>query len=76
MIVVDYAAKFEELVRFFPHYNGVEAERLKCVKFKKWLCLEIKKFIFYQEIHQFFVQFNKCRIYDEDNQAKSSHYKC
>lgn len=27
MIVIDYAAKFEELVRFCPHYNGVEAER-------------------------------------------------
>lgn len=31
MIVADYAAKFEELSRFCPHYNIVEAKGSKCV---------------------------------------------
>ncbi|MCI38848.1 hypothetical protein A2U01_0060077, partial [Trifolium medium] len=33
MSVTEYAAKFEELCRFAPHYNTVEAEEDKCVKF-------------------------------------------
>lgn len=33
MTVADYAAKFEELSRFFPYYNGMEAEGSKCIKF-------------------------------------------
>ena len=33
MTVANYAAKFEELSRFFPHYNGEEAEMCKCIKF-------------------------------------------
>ncbi|XP_058754486.1 uncharacterized protein LOC131627663 [Vicia villosa] len=31
MNVADYTAKFEELSRFFPRYNGMEAEGSKCV---------------------------------------------
>lgn len=38
VIVVDYAAKFEELVRFCLHYNSVEAEGSKSVKFESGLC--------------------------------------
>lgn len=34
MIMVDYATNFEEILRFFPHYNGVEAKGSKCVKFR------------------------------------------
>ena len=33
MIVAEYAAKFEELVRYFPHYQGRDGESSKCVKF-------------------------------------------
>ncbi|XP_050918794.1 uncharacterized protein LOC127136255 [Lathyrus oleraceus] len=29
--ITDYAAKFEELYRFCPHYNGAEAEVFKCI---------------------------------------------
>ncbi|MCI62518.1 hypothetical protein A2U01_0083775, partial [Trifolium medium] len=32
MYVADYAAKFESLCAFSPHYNTVEAEYDKCVK--------------------------------------------
>ncbi|MCI93660.1 hypothetical protein A2U01_0114958, partial [Trifolium medium] len=33
MSISEYAAKFEEFCRFAPHYNTVEAEEDKCVKF-------------------------------------------
>ncbi|XP_050896090.1 uncharacterized protein LOC127102799 [Lathyrus oleraceus] len=45
MIVVDYAAKFEELSRFCTHYNGLEAEGSKCIEFESGLLLQIKQFI-------------------------------
>lgn len=75
MTVADYASKFEELSRFYTHYNGVEAEVSKCIKFENELRLEIKLFIGYQKIRQFSMLVNKCRIYDEDNRARSTHYK-
>ncbi|XP_050918382.1 uncharacterized protein LOC127135792 [Lathyrus oleraceus] len=75
MTVADYAAKFEELFRFSPHYNRVEAEVSKCIKFENGLLPEIKQFIGYQEIRQFSVFVNKCRIYDEDSRVGSAHYK-
>lgn len=75
MTVADYAAKFEELSRFFPHYNGVEAEMSKCIKFGNERHPKIKQFIGYHEIHQFSVLVNKCRIYDEESCVRSSLYK-
>ena len=33
MMVAEYAVKFENLVRYFPHYQGEAGERSKCVKF-------------------------------------------
>lgn len=39
MLVIDYAAKFEELSRFCPHYNAVGAEVSKCGKFENVLRL-------------------------------------
>ncbi|XP_050916310.1 uncharacterized protein LOC127131432 [Lathyrus oleraceus] len=75
MIVANYTTIFEEFLRFCPHYNGLEDDGLKCVKFESGLCLEIKQLIGYQEINQFLVLVNKCRIYDEDSRAISAHYK-
>jgi hypothetical protein len=75
MSVADYAAKFEELSRFCPHYNVVGAEASKCVKFESGLRPEIKQFIGYQEIRVFSVLVNRCRIYDEDSRARSTYYK-
>ncbi|MCI72665.1 gag polyprotein-related, partial [Trifolium medium] len=37
MSVADYAAKFESLCAFSPHYNIVEAVYDKCVKFESGL---------------------------------------
>lgn len=75
MIVAEYVAKFEELDRYCPHYNGVEAEGSMCVKFENDLRSKIKQFIGYLEIRHFSMSVKKCRIYDEDNITKSSHYK-
>lgn len=75
MTIAGYAAKFEELSRLCPHYNGVEVEGYKCIKFESGLYPEIKQFIGYQEILQFSTLVNKCRIYDEDSCVRSSHYK-
>ncbi|XP_050918381.1 uncharacterized protein LOC127135791 [Lathyrus oleraceus] len=75
MTVVDYAAKFEEFSRFYPHYNRVEAEVSKCIKFENGLRPEIKPFIGYQEIRQFSMLVNKCCIYDEDSRARYAHFK-
>ncbi|XP_050896750.1 uncharacterized protein LOC127103543 [Lathyrus oleraceus] len=41
--VAEYAAKFEELIKFCPHYNIVNAERSKCLKFVNGLRPDIKK---------------------------------
>lgn len=75
MSVADYADKFEDLSRFYPFYNGVEAEVSKWLNFESGLRHEIKWFIGYQEIYHLSVLVNKCRIYDEDSKAKFSHYK-
>ena len=47
MIVAKYAAKFEELVRYFPHYQGRDGESSKCVKFLNDLQLEVKQVVNY-----------------------------
>ena len=33
MTVAEYAAKFKELVKYFPHYQGRDGKSSKCVKF-------------------------------------------
>lgn len=75
MSVAAYAAKFEELSRFCPHYNAVEAEHSKCLKFENGLRPEIKQFIGYQQIQWFPELVNQCRIYEEDSKARASNYK-
>lgn len=42
MTVAEYASKFEELVKFCAHYNGVPVEESKCIKFENELRPEIK----------------------------------
>lgn len=75
MTVADYAAKFQDLSKLFPHCNEVGAEGSKCIKFESGICLEIKQFIGYEEIRQFSVLVNKCCIYDEDIRVRSTNYK-
>lgn len=47
MTVAEYATKFEELVKFCPHYSGAVVEGSKCIKFENGLCPEIKQCIGY-----------------------------
>lgn len=73
MTVAEYVAKFEELVKSFPHYNGTVVEGSKWTKFENILQPKIKQGIGYQEIRRFPTLVNKCRIYDEDCKARSVH---
>ena len=72
MSVTEYAAKFTELSKFYPHYNGEGAEFSKCIKFENGLRSEVKKAIGYQKIRVFSDLVDSCRIFEEDNNA---HYK-
>ncbi|XP_050875669.1 uncharacterized protein LOC127079312 [Lathyrus oleraceus] len=71
----EYAAKFEELIKFCPHYNTANAERSKCLKCVNGLRPNIKKAMGYQQIMRFSKLVNKSRIYDEDNRESVAHYK-
>ncbi|XP_028214965.1 uncharacterized protein LOC114397031 [Glycine soja] len=67
MTVAEYAAKFEELVRYFPHYQGRDGESSKCVKFLNGLRPD--------GVRQFPLLVNMCRIRDEDSHDRASYYK-
>ncbi|XP_050896449.1 uncharacterized protein LOC127103225 [Lathyrus oleraceus] len=75
MTVAEYAAKFEALVKFCPHYNHVDAETSKCLKFENGLRPKIKQGIGYQQIRRYVELVNKSRIYDEDSRSRSAYYK-
>src|ERR1044072_8741917 len=72
MSITDYAAKFIELAKFYPHFDGEGAEFSKCIKFENGLRPEIKKAIGYQKIRVFADLIDSCRIFEEDSNA---HYK-
>ena len=72
MSVTEYAAKFVELAKFYPHYNAETAEFSKCIKFENGLRADIKRAIGYQKIRNFSELVSSCRIYEEDTKA---HYK-
>ncbi|XP_028199537.1 uncharacterized protein LOC114384054 [Glycine soja] len=75
MTVAEYAAKFEELVRYFPHYQGRDGESSKCVKFLNGLRPEVKQAVNYQGVRQFPLLVNMCRIWDEDSQDRATYYR-
>ncbi|XP_050896157.1 uncharacterized protein LOC127102880 [Lathyrus oleraceus] len=70
--ITEYAAKFTESAKLYPHYDGANAEFSKCIKFENGLRLEIKKAVGYQKIRVFADLIDSCRIFEEDNNA---HYK-
>jgi hypothetical protein len=72
MSVTEYAAKFVELAKFYPHYSADTAEFSKCIKFENGLRPEIKRAIGYQKIREFSDLVSSCRIYEADTKA---HYK-
>ena len=69
MTVTEYAAKFVELTKFYPHYTPETAEFSKCIKFENGLRAEIKRAIGYQKIRRFSELVSSCRIYEEDTKA-------
>ena len=72
MYITDYAAKFTELAKFYPHYDGPTTEFTKCIKFENGLRPEIKKVVGYQKIRASADLIDSCRIFEEDSNA---HYK-
>jgi len=72
MLVTEYATKFVELAKFYPHYTAETAEFSKCIKFENGLPADIKRAIGYQKIRNFSELVSTCRIYEEDTKA---HYK-
>ncbi|GAU28867.1 hypothetical protein TSUD_293190 [Trifolium subterraneum] len=75
MSVAEYAAKFESLCAFSPHYNTPEVENDKCVKFESGLRPDIKHIIGFAEIRNFTTLVAKARICDEDGKAKNNYFK-
>ncbi|CAJ2646737.1 unnamed protein product [Trifolium pratense] len=75
MSVAEYSVKFEELCAFSPHYNTVDAEEAKCVKFESGLRPDIKHLIGFSQIRDFATLVDKCRICDDDGKAKTNYYK-
>ena len=71
MSVTEYAAKFTELSKFYPHYDGAGGEFSKCIKFENGLRADIKKAIGYQQIRVFSALVDSCRIFEEDSNAHS-----
>ncbi|XP_050896661.1 uncharacterized protein LOC127103447 [Lathyrus oleraceus] len=71
----EYTTKFEELIKFCPHYNTTNVERSKCLKFVNGLRPDIKKAMGYQQITRFYELVNKSKIYDEDSRESAAHYK-
>ncbi|MCI49948.1 cellular nucleic acid-binding protein, partial [Trifolium medium] len=67
--------KFETLCAFSPHYNTLEAEDGKCVKFESGLRPDIKHMIEFSQIRDFATLVNKSRICDDDGRAKVNYYK-
>ena len=53
MSITEYAAKFVELAKFYPHYAAETAEFSKCIKFENGLRADIKRAIGYQKIRDF-----------------------
>ena len=47
MPVTEYAVKFVELAKFYPHYSEANAEFSKCIKFESGLRPKIKKEVGY-----------------------------
>jgi len=75
MTMAKYETKFEELVRYFPHYQGRDGESSKCVKFLNGLRPEVKQAMNYQGVCQFPLLVNMCQIWDEDSRDRAAYYR-
>ena len=71
--MAEYAAKFEELVRYFPYYQGRDGESSKCVTFLNGLRPEVKQAVNYLGVRQFPLLINICQIWDEDSRDRVNY---
>ena len=60
--VTEYAAKFVELAKFYPHYTLDTAEFSKCIKFENGLRADIKRPIGYQKIRDCSELVSSCTV--------------
>ena len=74
-MVTEYAARFKNLVKYFPHYQGEAREMTKCVKFINGLGLEVKMMVNCHDIHNFAQLNNMCRVFDEYQREKDAFYR-
>ncbi|XP_058761676.1 uncharacterized protein LOC131635094 [Vicia villosa] len=72
--VAKYASRFQELIKYCPHYNNMNVQRSKYLRFVNGLRHDIKKAIGYQQITRFIELVNKSRIYNGDSRESASHY--
>ncbi|XP_014627921.1 uncharacterized protein [Glycine max] len=74
MTVAEYATMFEELVRYFPHYQGRDGKSSKCVKFLNGLRLEVKQAVNNQDQlsfnHVLLNYFDKTVVFDDFGVSK------
>ena len=73
--VAEYAAMFEELLRFCLYINAEDAMISKCVKFESGLRPDIYQYMCVQEIREFDTLVHKCRMFDDAGRARANHYK-
>jgi len=69
------SAKYGELSRFCPYINAEDAMVSKYVKFENCLRLEIYQYICFQEIRDFDILVDKCRMFDDAGKARMNYYK-
>ncbi|XP_050889042.1 uncharacterized protein LOC127094226 [Lathyrus oleraceus] len=75
LLVTEYASRFVELAKLYPHYSEATIKFSKCIKFENGLHPEIKQEIGYQQIRRFLESVNNSRIYKDDSKARPTHYK-
>ncbi|XP_057444211.1 uncharacterized protein LOC130736393 [Lotus japonicus] len=75
MLVGEYAAKFEELCRFHPHYSAAADETSKYVKFEYGLRPDIRTAVGHDQIQNFATLVEKCRIFEENEKSRKEYLK-
>ncbi|KAF1899604.1 hypothetical protein Lal_00019732 [Lupinus albus] len=72
MSVGEYAAKFEELIRYCPYAELELDGRSKCVKFEMGLKPELRVTFGHEEISDFPTLVNKCRMYEDNVRVRDA----
>ncbi|XP_057447130.1 uncharacterized protein LOC130738963 [Lotus japonicus] len=75
MSVGEYAAKFEELCQFHPHYSAAADETSKCAKFEYGLRPDIRTAVGHDQIRNFATLVEKCRIFEENEKSRKEYLR-